>query len=212
MSGLANAASARKYRRTPFSSYRERSRFQHLPPLVRAMYVPRTQLGALAVTELVEHEQRVIARAPKVTVVRRSLLFSMYRTLRTVHVQDHPPVRRAGHSSVHPRSVHSAQPLHVAVLGTTSVSNRLMVLVLAAGLSMPRLQRLPASSDRRPTVQHRWYPRSLPDDCTPTACRRPTNRCCTLRPPRLPADIHPPSPSVPVHHPTRDRPAAQRPR
>ena len=28
---------------------------------------------------------------------------------------------------------------------------------------------LPASSDRRPTVQDRWYPRSLPDDCTPTA-------------------------------------------
>ena len=41
----------------------------------------------------------------------------MYRALRTVHVQDHPPVRRAGHSSVHPLSVQSAQPLHVAVLG-----------------------------------------------------------------------------------------------
>ena len=69
----------------------------------------------LAVTELVEHE--VIARAPKVSVVRRSLLSSMYRTLRTVHVQDHPPVRRAGHSSVHPLSVQSIQPFHVAVLG-----------------------------------------------------------------------------------------------
>ena len=65
----------------------------------------------------VEHEQRVIARAPKVSVVRRSLLSSMYRTLRTVHVQDHPPVCRAGHSSVHPLSVHSTQPFHVAVLG-----------------------------------------------------------------------------------------------
>ena len=51
------------------------------------------------------------------TVVRRSLLFSMYRTLRTVHVQDHPSVSRAGHSSVHPLSVQSAQPFHVAVLG-----------------------------------------------------------------------------------------------
>ena len=81
------------------------------------MYVPRTQHRPLAVTELVEHEQRVIARAPKVSVVRRSLLFSMYRTLRTVHVQDHPPVCRAGHSSVHPLSVHSAQPFDVAVLG-----------------------------------------------------------------------------------------------
>ena len=41
----------------------------------------------------------------------------MYRTLRTVHVQDHPSVSRAGHSSVHPLSVQSAQPFHVAVLG-----------------------------------------------------------------------------------------------
>ena len=80
------------------------------------MHVPRTEHRALAVTELVEHEQRVIARAPEVSVVRRSLLLSVYRTLRTVHVQDHPPVRRAGHSSVHPLSVHSAQPFHVAVL------------------------------------------------------------------------------------------------
>ena len=81
------------------------------------MYVPRTEHRPLAVPELVEHEQRVIARAPKVTVVRCSLLFSMYRTLRTVHVQDHPPVRRAGYSSIHRLSVQSAQPLHVAVLG-----------------------------------------------------------------------------------------------
>ena len=35
------------------------------------------------------------------------------------------------------------------------------------------LQRLPASSGRRPTVQHRWYPRSLRDDCTPTVHRLP---------------------------------------
>ena len=81
------------------------------------MYVPRTEHRALAVTELVEHEQRVIARAPKVTVVRCSLLFSMYWAFRTVHVQDQPPVRRAGHSSVHPLSVQSIQPFHVAVLG-----------------------------------------------------------------------------------------------
>ena len=81
------------------------------------MYVPRTEHRALAVTELVEHEQRVIAHAPKVTVVRRSLLFSMYRTLRTVHVQDHPPVRCVRHRPVHPLSVHSAQPFDIAVLG-----------------------------------------------------------------------------------------------
>ena len=92
-------------------------RIQYITPPVRAMYVPRTQHRALAVTELVEHEQRVIARAPKVTVVRRSLLFSMYRTLRTVHVQDHPAVRRVRHRPVHPLSVHSAQTLPRCRLG-----------------------------------------------------------------------------------------------
>ena len=81
------------------------------------MYVPRAQHRPLTVTELVEHEQRVVAHAPKVTVVRRSLLFSMYRTLRAVHVQDDTAVSRAGHSSGHPLSVQSAQPFHVAVLG-----------------------------------------------------------------------------------------------
>ena len=74
-------------------------RIQYITPPVRAMYVPRTEHRPLAVTELVEHEQRVIARAPKVSVVRRSLLSSMYRTLRTVHVQDHPPVRCVRHAT-----------------------------------------------------------------------------------------------------------------
>ena len=41
----------------------------------------------------------------------------MYRTLRTVHVQDHPPVRCVRHRPVHPLSVHSAQPFDIAVLG-----------------------------------------------------------------------------------------------
>ena len=89
---------------------------QYVPPPVRAMYVARTQHRALAVTELVEHEEWVIAHAPKVTVVRRSLLFPMYRTLRTVHIQDHSPVCRVRHCPVHPLSVQSIQTFHVAVL------------------------------------------------------------------------------------------------
>ena len=68
----------------------------------------RTAASALAVTELVEGE------VLPVSVVRRSLLFSMDSP--NCPCQDHPPVR-AGHSSVHPLSVHSAQPFHVAVLG-----------------------------------------------------------------------------------------------
>ena len=44
-------------------------RIQHLPPVARAMYVARTEHGPLAVAELVEHEQRMVAHAPKVAVV-----------------------------------------------------------------------------------------------------------------------------------------------
>ena len=65
----------------------------------RAMHVPRTEHRALAVTELVEHEvQSVIVRAPKVTVVRRSLLFSMYRT----HVTLSRTTRRCGVRDIAP--------------------------------------------------------------------------------------------------------------
>ena len=64
-------------------------------------------------------------------------------------------------------------------------------------------------SDRRPTVQRRWYPRNLPNDCTPTA--REETSIGAVRP-ESPADTHSPSPSVPAHHPTRDRPTVRRPR
>lgn len=33
---------------------------QHLQPLVGAVHVPGTEVGSLAVTELVEHKERVI--------------------------------------------------------------------------------------------------------------------------------------------------------
>ena len=160
-------------------------RFQHLPPLVRAMHVPCTQHSALAVSELVEHEQRVIARAPKVTVVRRPLLFSMYRTLRTVHVQDHPPVRRAGHSSVHPLSVHSVQPFHVAVLG------KYLGLEPAHGARARRRSVYASVSNDYPHRRVLGQPFSIVGILAArqtTVYRLPekaTNRCCTFRPPRV---------------------------
>ena len=70
---------------------------------------------------------------------------------RTVHVQDHPPVRCVRHRPVHPRSVHSAQPFDIAVLG-----KHLGLEPAHSGwcwrpVSQDHLavQRLPASSDRR---------------------------------------------------------------
>ena len=174
------------------------------------MYVPRTEHRALAVTEL-QHEQRVIARAPKVTVVRCSLLFSTYRALRTVHVQDHPPVRCVRHRPVHPRSVHSAQPFDIAVLGkhlglepahgvgarcrslrTTSPSN---------DHPHRRIVRQPFSVVgilvARQTTVHR-----LPEKAHQSVLHvatAPTLLQTLIR--RL---------SVPAHHPARDRPAVRR--
>ena len=64
---------------------------------------------------------------------------------------------------VHPLSVTSAQPFHVAVLGKHLGLNR-------QGLSGP--PRRPTITlcivGSRTTVQRRWYPSSPRDDCTPT--------------------------------------------
>lgn len=54
---------------------------QHLPPIVRAITVPGTEHGPLAVTKLVEGKDRMIAHAAKVAVVGRLLLFPMNGTL-----------------------------------------------------------------------------------------------------------------------------------
>ena len=69
---------------------------------------------------------------------------------------------------------------------SASVSNRLIVLVLAAGLSgpprRPTTTRIVGSSaNRSASLVSSWPARRLYTDCL----RRPTNRCCTLRPPRL---------------------------
>ena len=55
---------------------------------------------------------------------------------------------------------------------TASVENFITSLVDASGSTLVTDQYVSyryMRSDRRPTVQRRWYPRSPPDDCTPTA-------------------------------------------
>ena len=81
-----------------------------------------------------------------------------------------PPVRRAGHSSVHPLSVQSVQPFHVAVLG------KHLGLEPAHGARARRRSVYASVSNDYP---HRrivgqpfsivGIPRSPPDDCIPTA-------------------------------------------
>ena len=48
-------------------------RVQHIAPFMGAVHVARTQGATLQIAELVEHEQRVIARAAEVTIVGRAL-------------------------------------------------------------------------------------------------------------------------------------------
>ena len=184
-------------------------RIQYITPPVRDVRSPH---GASPprVTELVEHEQRVIARAPKVSVVRRSLLFSMYRTLRTVHVQDHPPVRCVRHRPVHPRSVHSAQPFDIAVLG-----KHLGLEAHSVGAGGRSLRTTSPSND----YPHRRIVRQpfsvvgilVARQTMYTDCLRAHQSVLHVTSPGSPADTHSPSPSVPViiH---RDRPAVRRPR
>ena len=112
--------------------------------------------------------------------------FSMYWALRTVHVQDHPSVLRAGHSSVHPLSVQSAQPFHVAVLGK-HLGFEPAHGVGAGGRSF----RTTSPSNDYPHRRIVGQPFSVVGilvarQTTVHRRRRPTNRCCTLRPPRLP--------------------------
>jgi hypothetical protein len=47
-----------------------------------------SQEAALQVAELIEHEQRMVARASEVTIVGRAFLIAMGRALGAVHVED----------------------------------------------------------------------------------------------------------------------------
>ena len=113
------------------------------------------------------------------------LLVSMYWTLRTVHVQDHTPVRRAGHSSVHPLSVQSIQPFYVAVLG------KHLGLEPAHGVGAGgwSFSVSPSNDDpHRRVLGQTFSVVGILVACQTTVHRLPekaTNRCCTLRPPRL---------------------------
>ena len=63
-------------------------RLQHQAPVLGAMDVARSQETALQVAVLIEHEQRVIARAAEVAVPGRALLLAMGRALGAVHVEN----------------------------------------------------------------------------------------------------------------------------
>jgi hypothetical protein len=73
-------------------------------PAVGAMHVAGPEHAALEIAELVEHEQRVVARAAEVAVVGRALLLPKRRALRAIHVGDDAVRRSAPVHPVDPRA------------------------------------------------------------------------------------------------------------
>ncbi len=69
-------------------------RFEHVFPAVRRVNVARAQRRTLEITELVEHEQRMIAGAGEVTVVGGAFLVAMGQTDTRIHIE-HDGSRRA---------------------------------------------------------------------------------------------------------------------
>ena len=70
-------------------------RLQRVAPLVGAVHVAGTNGAAFNVSELVEHEQRVKARAAEMAVVNRPILVAVGRAFRRIHVED-DQLRRPG--------------------------------------------------------------------------------------------------------------------
>ena len=66
---------------------------EHLAPAVGAVHVAGPEQAPLQVAELVEQEQRMVARAAEVAVPGRAFLLAVGRALRAIHVED-DPVRR----------------------------------------------------------------------------------------------------------------------
>ena len=87
ISGLAKAASPRKYSRFTIPRLAGDHRLQHRVPVGGAVHVARPQGAALNIPELVEHEQRMIAGAAKVAVVGAAFLLAVGRAFARIHVE-----------------------------------------------------------------------------------------------------------------------------
>src|SRR6516162_8072830 len=93
ISGLAKAASPRKYSRFTIPRLAGDHRLQHRVPVGGAVHVARPQGAALNIPELVEHEQRMITSAAKVAVVGAAFLLAVGRAFARIHVEHDDPRR-----------------------------------------------------------------------------------------------------------------------
>src|ERR1700704_126136 len=80
------------------------NRLQHTVPSVGAVDVAGTKRTSFQVTELVEHEERMIADAGIVAVPDAVLLFAVSRTDARIHVEHDAARRTASMNPVNPLS------------------------------------------------------------------------------------------------------------
>src|SRR5689334_11165283 len=62
-------------------------RHQYRAPAIGTMHVAWPQRTPLDIAELVEHEERVVAGAGEVAVIRAAFLFAIRRTFARIHVE-----------------------------------------------------------------------------------------------------------------------------
>ena len=70
------------------------NRLQHILPTIGAVDIAGPQSAPFQIAELVEHEKRVQALLPEMTIPCRPFLIAVHRAFRTVHVQS-DDLRRA---------------------------------------------------------------------------------------------------------------------
>src|SRR5262249_2217694 len=166
-------------------------RVEHILPAVGAVDIAGTQRGAFQVTELIEHEQRVITGAGVMAVPHAILLLAMGRAHARIHVEhDAAGGRRPCTRSIHwpDKSARAERFLSVA---SHCVSKRPIWLGEAAWPTTalpPTIQRIAGSCRRRSASLTSSYPARRPN----TDCRsKPTSAWRPFLPVRASASISP---------------------
>ena len=95
-------------------------RFEQIAPTVGTVHIAGPQCAALKIAELVEHEQRVVAHAGKMTIVGAALLGAVGLADTAVHVEHDSGLRLAREDPVDPRTGQISQCCEVGLAGQPS--------------------------------------------------------------------------------------------
>ena len=93
---------------------------QDIAPAVRARDVAGPRRAAFEIAVLVEHEDRVVADATEIAVIRGAFLVAMNRALGTVDVEDQRRRSAPSPNLVDPRTVQAQQRREVPLVGQNS--------------------------------------------------------------------------------------------